>query len=46
MRFFFRFEIEHLVARSKFELDAIYGDFTGGPITADSREYLVVCRKR
>jgi hypothetical protein len=45
MRFFFRFEIEHLVARSKLDLEAIYGDFGGGPVTADSREYVVVCRR-
>jgi len=45
MRFFFRFEIEHLVARSKLALDTIDGDFEGGPITADSHDYLVVCRR-
>jgi hypothetical protein len=45
MRFFFRFEIEHLVARSKLVLDTIYGDFAGGPVTADSCEFLVVCRR-
>ena len=45
MRFFFRFEIEHLVARSKLGLDALYGDFAGGPLTAGSREFVVVCRK-
>jgi SAM-dependent methyltransferase len=45
MRFFFRFELEHLVARSKLELEAIYGDFDEGPLSADSREYIVVCRK-
>jgi SAM-dependent methyltransferase len=45
MRFFFRFEIEHLVARSKLTLEAIHGDFTGGPLTSDSAEYVVVCRR-
>jgi SAM-dependent methyltransferase len=45
MRFFFRFEIEHLVARSKLVLEAVHGDFAGGPLTADSREYVVVCRR-
>ena len=45
MRFFFRFEIEHLVARSKLALEEIRGDFAGGPLTADSREYVVVCRR-
>ena len=45
MRFFFRFEIEHLVARSRLELAALHGDFAGGPLAADSREYVVVCRR-
>jgi hypothetical protein len=45
MRFFFRFEIEHLVARSKLALETVYGDFAGGPLTASSREYVVVCRR-
>jgi len=44
MRFFFRFELEHLVARSKLTLEAIHGDFAGGPLAPDSREYVVVCR--
>jgi SAM-dependent methyltransferase len=45
MRFFFRFEIEHLVARSKLALESIHGDFTGGPLTPDSREYVAACRR-
>jgi SAM-dependent methyltransferase len=45
MRFFFRFELEHLVARSRLDLEAIHGDFDEGPLTADSREYVVVCRR-
>jgi SAM-dependent methyltransferase len=45
MRFFFRFEIEHLVARSRLRLESLHGDFAGGPLTADSREYVVVCRR-
>jgi hypothetical protein len=45
MRFFFRFELEHLVARSKLRLVVIHGDFAGGPLTPDSAEYVVVCRK-
>jgi hypothetical protein len=45
MRFFFRFEIEHLVARSSLALESVFGDFAGGPVTADSRDYLVVCRR-
>jgi hypothetical protein len=43
--FFFRFEIEHLVARSGLRLAALDGDFAGGPVTAESREYVVTCRR-
>jgi len=45
MRFFFRFELEHLVARSRLRLEAIHGDFEEGPLHAGSREYVVVCRR-
>jgi SAM-dependent methyltransferase len=45
MRFFFRFEVEHLVARSKLRLEALHGDFAGGPLTAGSRELVAVCRR-
>jgi SAM-dependent methyltransferase len=45
MRFYFRFEIEHLVARSTLHLEGLYGDFEEGPVTAASSEYLVVCRR-
>ena len=45
MRFFFRFEIEHLIARSRLELVDLHGDFAGGALAADSREYVVVCRR-
>jgi hypothetical protein len=38
MRCFFRFEIEHLVARSKLTLASIDGDFSGSPLTPTSRE--------
>jgi SAM-dependent methyltransferase len=45
MRFYFRFEVEHLVARSGLRLEALHGDFAGGPLTAASHELVVVCRK-
>jgi SAM-dependent methyltransferase len=45
MRFFFRWEIEHLVARSKLRLEALHGDFAGGRLTAESREYVAICRR-
>jgi SAM-dependent methyltransferase len=45
MRFFFRFEIEHLVARSTLRLESIHGSFAGEPLAADSREFIVTCRR-
>ena len=45
MRFFFRYEIEHLVARSRLRLEAIHGDFEGGSLTPDSREFVVFCKR-
>lgn len=44
-RFYFRFEIEHLIARSKLTLEKIYGDFSGGDLKEDSKEFIVICRK-
>jgi SAM-dependent methyltransferase len=45
MRFFFRYEIEHLLARSRLELETIHGDFAGSPLGADSKEFVVTCRR-
>lgn len=45
MRFFFRYEIEHLVARSTLVLESIHGDFAGGALDAASREFVVTCRR-
>ena len=45
LRFFFRYELEHLVERSRFESYEIYGDFKGNPLNSKSKEFLVVCRK-
>lgn len=45
MRFYFRFEVEHLVARSRLRLEALHGDFMGGPLTAASRDLVAVCRR-
>jgi len=45
MRYFFRFELEHLIKRSNLELIQIYGDFKGNGLNSDSKEFIVVCRK-
>lgn len=44
-RFYFRYEIEHLVKRSKLTLEKIYGDFNGGGLNENSKEFIVICRK-
>jgi len=45
LRFFFRFELEHLVGLSNLRLEAFYGDFSGGPLQPDSKEFVVFCRR-
>jgi SAM-dependent methyltransferase len=45
MRFFFRFELEHLIARSPLKLARLYGDFEEHPLTPDSKEFVVVCER-
>jgi SAM-dependent methyltransferase len=43
MRYYFRYELEHLVARSRLELVDIFGDYDGGPITDETRDFVIVC---
>ena len=45
MRYYFRYELEHLVERTEFESYNIYGDYEGGELKQGSREFVVVCRK-
>jgi len=45
MRFFFRFELEHLVERSKFNKYNIAGDFTVNALNSDSKEFILTCTK-
>jgi len=45
MRYYFRFEIENLIGRTKFKLENIYGDFNRSKLTNSSKEFVVVCRK-
>ncbi len=45
MRFFFRYELEHLIARSKLKLEHIYGDYEGHDLSSESRDFIVVCRR-
>ena len=45
MRFYFRYEIEHLIRLSKLKLEAIYGDYLKNPLNRDSKEFIVVCSR-
>ncbi|HYA97423.1 MAG TPA: class I SAM-dependent methyltransferase [Methylomirabilota bacterium] len=42
IRYFFRYEVEHLLARCGFRVAAVYGDFDRSPLTDDSREMIFV----
>jgi len=43
MRFFFRYELEHLISRSQLKLKTIYGDFAESALGSGSKEFLVHC---
>ena len=45
MRFYHRYELEHLLKRSDLRLLEILGDFKGSPLNLDSREFILVCSK-
>lgn len=42
LRYFFRYEVEHLLARCGFRLDSVYGNFDGSPLRDDSPEMVFV----
>ena len=42
LRYFFRYEVEHLLARCGFQLEALYGNFDRSPLTDDSSEMIFV----
>lgn len=45
MRYYFRFEVEHLITRAGFKLEHIYGDFNRNELGSKSNEFVIVCRK-
>jgi SAM-dependent methyltransferase len=45
LRYYFRFELENLIGRTKFKLENIYGDFKHSALSNNSHEFVVVCRK-
>jgi Methyltransferase domain len=44
MRYFFRFELEHLLARAGFTRVELRGDFSGAPFGPDASDFVVVAR--
>ena len=45
LRFFFRYELEHLIERSKFNSYEILGDYDGSRLSKNSKEFIVICNK-
>ena len=45
LRYFFRFELEHLLLRSEFSSFKISGDFEGSELSNESKEFIVTCFK-
>jgi SAM-dependent methyltransferase len=45
MRYYFRFELEHLIARSGLKLKNIYGDYKENELTSESLNFIVECTK-
>lgn len=45
LRFYFRYELEHLVERSAFGSYKICGDYNGNELNSNSKEFLVVCSR-
>jgi len=46
LRYFFRYEVEHLLARCGFRVTALYGNFDRTPIRDDSPEMIFVAETR
>lgn len=44
MRWLYRFEAEHLLARAGLRIEAVYGDYELGPFTSDSPQLLLLAR--
>jgi SAM-dependent methyltransferase len=46
LRFFYRYEMEHLLARAGFEICEVFGGFDRSPLTDSSDDMIFLCRKR
>jgi SAM-dependent methyltransferase len=45
LRFFFRYELEHLIERSDFRKYKMLGDYMGNELSHDAKEFIVICQK-
>jgi len=45
MRYFFRYEVEHLLARCGFQVVALFGNYDGSPLADDSPEMVFLAEK-
>jgi SAM-dependent methyltransferase len=46
MRYYFRYELEHLLARAGFEIAEFFGDFDRSPFTDSSPEMIVIAVRK
>ena len=46
VRYFTRWEFEHLLARAGYEIEALYGGWDGGPPTPEGEDMIWIARKR
>lgn len=46
LRYFFRYELEHLLDRSQFEKYKIIGDYLGNELKQNSKEFILICQKQ
>ena len=44
-RFYFRYELEHLIERSDFVNYKILGDYNGNKLNSESKEFIMICQK-
>lgn len=46
LRFFFRYELEHLLERTKFEKYKIFGDYKGSELSNESKDFIIICQRQ
>jgi SAM-dependent methyltransferase len=45
LRYFFRYELEHLIERSDFKSYKILGDYMGNELASHSKDFIAICQK-